>query len=468
MPRIVFDFVKLSSIQDDTSRPAELFFLSPAAVSALSQLREMLLWHNTRWVNGTLEEIRDFSSDLHDQMSTPLHLNDLIAALNALEFCCGTPDNVPVSIPGTEFNEHGGDDIEDETGDPPAEHGEEVITTWAEWLIQKCNAAALMAKAPALVMERIELVKDNRGEPGYAEAMALVIASIPGIGPAIAAAWVTFLEFVDPLIDFAFNFTTAISELQAAESDFMCALWQATTVDEAAADMSAVAQAALSGSLAKLLALVFPWRMYATSVYTGTMLEADGTEVYLSDSSLWVDPATCDCLEPFDFLAVWDDDLDVEPWNLQGRAEFGGDASCPDTGNVKMNPCTAGNAIARNILENAADKASFTWPGTPRVGYVDYFEVTYICGDTYASEGKTLQQMILYEDGSSDVDVLPVTPGEHTVFMEGDHEKEVQANIATNQYCVQLREENTVGLCNDIDAQVCFVGARVWGRVSGT
>ena len=83
---IKFDYTKLSAIQDDDSRPWELFYLSPAAVAALSQMRDMLLWYETRWTNYDDQEIViDFASDLHDQMSAPLHLEDLIEFIDELE-----------------------------------------------------------------------------------------------------------------------------------------------------------------------------------------------------------------------------------------------------------------------------------------------------------------------------------------------------------------------------------------------
>lgn len=208
------------------------------------------------------------------------------------------------------------------------------------------------------------------------------------------------------------------------------------------------------------------WSTFFTHIDYQSAINAAQTGIWQGEYIEIARNDTCDCLFPSDFVGEWiADDLDIEPWDLQGRAEFGGDASCPDTGNVKMNPCTAGNAIARNLLENAADKAGFTWPASPRIGWVDYFEVTYDVGSNYASEGKTLEMIILYKDGTSDTKVLPVTAGEHTETLEGDHGEEVQADGATNQWCVQIRELNTVGVCNDIDAQVCFTAARVWGRV---
>ena len=225
------------------------------------------------------------------------HIDDVETLLQQIrsinQACCSAPTGVDVGIPGTHPNLTDGDDIEDEVGTVPAYHGETATSTWADWLELKCSAAALIAKVPALVMSNLDLVSDYREESGWSDAVSQILGTLPGIGALVQVAWELFLAIADPLLDWAIDFDTAVSELQGAESLFKCAAFTADGSDEAASAMAAVAQSELSGTAAKLLAAVFPWKMWATSIYTGEYVDVNGDTAYLADSDDYDIDADC-------------------------------------------------------------------------------------------------------------------------------------------------------------------------------
>ena len=84
-PSIVFDLDYLLAIEDDETRPVELFQLSAVSVSVLTQLAEMLMWRNTRWIGDDEAEIVRLSGLIYEELKVPLHLSDLIQYIDDIE-----------------------------------------------------------------------------------------------------------------------------------------------------------------------------------------------------------------------------------------------------------------------------------------------------------------------------------------------------------------------------------------------
>ena len=375
--------------------------------------RETIEQHWLTAIDMTLEEM-EMSS-----LTTIIgHIDTLEAKLQSLidkETCCNTPTNVTPRLPNSGPNETAGDSIEDNVGTVPSSHGDTTPANWTEWSVQKCRSADLMAQAPAAMMTALSQVVDYEGKTGYAEMVGDLMGRIPGIlGQVFEVAWDLFVTIAYPFLDWAFSFSTTIAEIEAVEDDIKCAAYNADGAEAAATAMKAACKAGMSLTLAKLVVDYFPWKAWATAIYTGVLVEADGTEITLSDSTLWNTSADCTCLDyDFEYVATFDSDLDM--WERYSATA----SQCEwrsDDGGVASIAHGAVTPLLGIAVQNLVDDHGFT-VGTDkiRVTYIK-FDYKFVSGTdstasvTFECQGDSGNETYDYIKASTGLSVDDVEP----------------------------------------------------------
>jgi hypothetical protein len=281
-------------------------------------------------------------------------------------------------------------------------------------------------------MGNLDLVSDYRNELGYAEMVGQMLGAVPGLGDVFAAAWETWLAIIDPVLDWVVDFETAVTEIEAVEDNIKCAAYTADGAVAAAAAMKAACKAGMTGTAAKLIVDVFPWQEWATSIYTGTMLDVDGNDIYLSDSADWNTSADCTCGYEEDFTFLFD--ASNGGWSFSTRAGWSdGNNICWSNPQDQYGIATM--TITRPNLATAmgiSDGAMY-----PDLMTVDLYENPGLTG--YWADGKTVRAIIYYSDATTD----------ETVFSSEQTAGSITVNAAKSlratSFCIALEFEDVVG-----------------------
>lgn len=243
-----------------------------------------------QWANAVDETLRALEMGFPDILLGYIDgIEALLTAIRDKPVCC---DNYGFGAIGDDTNTGGATDIVDSVGDPPDTWGGDPVADWGEWNAWKCGAAFAMAGQPGETMRRLGNIAQHEDAAGWTEFLATALSFIP-----IAGAFAALLfEWVGAILvaglDWVVDFEGAANEIDAAEDDIACAIFQADGVEAAATAMQAAVVDAITGTAAKALAGYFPYQMWTNIIYQGYFIDDDGNTV---DLDTIVTPSTNCC-----------------------------------------------------------------------------------------------------------------------------------------------------------------------------
>lgn len=250
------------------------------------------------WSDAIYEALRvrdmgfpDVILDYIDEVET------LLAAIRDKP-CC---DNVSYAPLGGDENTGGATDLEDRVGDPPDTWGNEPIADWSEWETYKCGAARAMATLPAEIMRRFDAISAHEDGAGWVDLIGAALAWIPVVGEPAEILWIWIGNIIDAGLDWAVDFEGAAQEIEAAQADIECAIFQADGVEAAATAMENAVQDAVTGLLASAFVPFFPYQMWTNIIYQGYFINEDGDRV---DLDTVITPADDCCIDITDDLEL--------------------------------------------------------------------------------------------------------------------------------------------------------------------
>lgn len=484
-PKVWFDFEYLAGI-DAEEAPREIFLLSPPAVAALTDLSQIVLWLQTRWFNGTDEEIQTLAYRIHEELNVPAHLDDLVDAINAsatqyedeltairaaiLASRCCSDVNVfidPLDTPGGGTIAPVGDpddvpttdtDPEDEltlpvtTATDPEDTGSVSTSDFRKYLcgaigflldtletwLRICASLRSASGRIADVLDWIVRLVVSRIIPGHVDDLILIGTDFPSLGELLSLMDTAIAqEFTDMADYIAANRDTLVQEMACVNSP---------------AAAVAILQAALSSTYqtAALGALIFGGGIVPAIValiYEG-VIDAEWSE-------------DCECAIQSDYSVEYGNGT-VKQWTTWGQDSDGSDAFCAGLPNyIKHNPRSGSQDLSADIgaLQVVIDDG-----GAPDALTYDYFivavEITYTCGTLYQSTGRTVSARFRLKDGTwTAEESLPASPGQHTVTIDGPAGAVYETNQSDG---LQFINRDPISQPGNIDTQVCIENATVY------
>lgn len=265
------------------------------------------------------DDVQRILSEAEASLGTAMRIQELVPYIDDIEtlltelrdkdICCDAP--VTFKPPGIDKNS--GSDIEDDTGPPPTEWGGEPIADWDAWREYKCEAAYEVVSWAAATMRNLADLEEL-DTPLTADTIAEVLSYIPLIGEFVAVLWYLSFELADQAWDLFADFETAATQIEAAEDEIACAIYQADGPDTAAAAMKTEVQTAVAGLFTSIVAEYLAYDMWMHWVYEGTATDVEGNT---QDIGALLTPGTHDCcVDPneFDLTFVFDSDLGI--WSV--------------------------------------------------------------------------------------------------------------------------------------------------------
>lgn len=286
--------------------------LDEPAQQVLSQLAEMVLWTKTRWYNGDEADIISFAHKIQEQLTVPLHFDDLIPLVDEVETllreikalsgaCC--PDNVTY-FPPTGVPDAGYDPVD---GPAPSTWGpDEPVADLDDYHELICGAAHAYVDYLVSVGDTLDsLVLSGAVVVG---ALAAILGILSGAGLLVAIEYSAVAGVVSAIVAGATSslFGDASDALEAARSDLICSMLHFD-----GQDLADLIQATVSG---------LAWTLFFSHIDYQNALNVMQTGEYEGATMPVVRRTDCDCVDysnppagPYFAVAIVDGEITMTP-----------------------------------------------------------------------------------------------------------------------------------------------------------